>query len=65
MSPQEAFKTFYLFIFGRNGWVSIAERGLSLIAASKGYSPVSVCGLLTAVSSVVVAHGLVVAAPRL
>ena len=58
MSPQEAFKTFYLFIFGHNGWVSIAERGLSLIAASKGYSPVAVCGLLTAVSSLVAEHML-------
>ena len=52
-------------------WVFVAVRGLSLVAASRGYSFVVVRGLLTAVAflccgaqalgvraSVVVAHGL-------
>ena len=54
----------YLFIFGCAG-SSFAVRRLSLVAASRGYSLVVVCGLLTAVeqgsgtqASVVVVCGL-------
>ena len=38
-------------------WVFVAARGLSLVAASGGYSVV-VHGLLIAVASLVVEHGL-------
>ena len=39
-------------------WVFIAARGLSLVAPSRGYFAVVVCGLLTAVASLVAKHGL-------
>ena len=42
----------YLFIFGCAG-SSFAVRRLSLVAASRGYSLVVVCGLLIVVASVV------------
>ena len=41
----------------------VAACGLSLIAASRGYS--WLCGLLTVVASLVSDHALVVVAPRL
>ena len=46
---------FYLFIFGCVG--SSLQRGLSLVAASRGYS-VAVRGLLIVVASLVAEHGL-------
>ena len=48
---------FILFIYFWLHWVFIAGRGLSLVAASGGYS-VAVGGLLTVVASLVVEHGL-------
>ena len=39
-------------------WVVIAERGLSLVATSWGYSLVVMCRLLIAVASPVAEHGL-------
>ena len=46
---------FLLFIYSRLHWVFVAVRGLSLVAAS-GF--VDVRGLLIAVASLVVEHGL-------
>ena len=46
----------YLFIFGCAG--SLFVQGLSLVVASRGYSLVAGCGLLMAVASLVVEHGL-------
>ena len=34
-------------------WISVAVRGLSLVAASRGSSLVAVCGLLNLVASLV------------
>ena len=39
-------------------WVFVAARGLSLVAESRGYSLVAVCGLLIAVASLVTEHVL-------
>ena len=39
-------------------WVFIALHGLSLVAATRGYSPASVRGRLTAVASLVAEHRL-------
>ena len=39
-------------------WVFVAAHGLSLIAASEGYSLTAVCGLLIAVASLAVEHRL-------
>ena len=39
-------------------WVFIAAWGFSLVAASGGYSPVAVCGLLVVVDSPAAEHGL-------
>ena len=39
-------------------WVCVAVCGLSLVVASRGYSLIAVCRLLTAVASPVVEHGL-------
>ena len=47
---------FYLFIFGCAG--SSLLRGLSLVAVSRGYCLVVMCGLLVAMPSLVVEHGL-------
>ena len=47
---------FYLFIFGCVG-VFVAVHGLSLVAASGGYSSLW-CRLLIVVASLVVEHGL-------
>ena len=54
---------FYLFIYFWLHWVFVAARGLSLVAASGGYSSlrllfIAVRGLLIAVASLVVEHGL-------
>ena len=46
----------YLFIW--LCWVLIAVLGLSLVAGSGGYSLAVVCGLLTAVASLVADHRL-------
>ena len=56
MAPAYLFflRKFYLFIFGCVG--SVAVRGLSLVAASGGCS--SLRGLLIAVASLSVEHGL-------
>ena len=46
--------TFSFFYFLKNFWlcwVFVAARGLSLVAASRGYSLVAVRGLLTMVAS--------------
>ena len=51
-------KFIYLFIFKFLGALGLLPAcGLSLVAVSKGYS-VMVCGLLTAVASLVAEHGL-------
>ena len=50
-------KLFILFLNFWLHWVFVAARGLSLVAASGGYS-VAVRGLLIAVASLVVEHGL-------
>ena len=42
----------YLFIFGCAGF-SLAACSFSLVAESRGYSIVAVCGLLTEVASLV------------
>ena len=44
----------YFWLF----WVFVAIHGLSLVAASGGHSLVVVCGLLTAVTSLVSEHRL-------
>ena len=49
------FKIFYLLLFLA---VMGLPLGLSLVAASQGYSLVVVCWLLIAVASLVVEHGL-------
>ena len=49
---------FYLLIYFWLRWVLIALQSLSLVAASGGYSPVVVRGLLIAVVSLVAEHGL-------
>ena len=46
-----------LFIYFWLRWVFVAARGLSLVAASGGYS-VAVRGLLITVASLVAEHGL-------
>ena len=48
----------YLFTYLWLHWVSVAARGLSLVAASRGLLFVAVCGLLIAVASLVAEHGL-------
>ena len=48
---------FILFIYFWLRWVFVAVRGLSLVAASWGYSVV-VSRLLVAVASLVAEHGL-------
>ena len=45
-------------LFGGLQWVFIAACGLSLIAASRGYSLVALCGLLIAMTSLVAEHEL-------
>ena len=47
-----------LFIYFSLHWVLLAAHGLSLVVVSKRYSLVLVCGLLFAVASFVVEHGL-------
>ena len=47
-----------LFIYLWLHWVFVAARGLSLVAASGGYSSLLVRGLLIAVASLVAEHGL-------
>ena len=39
-------------------WVFVAAHSLCLVVASRGYSPVVVCGLLTALASFAMEHGL-------
>ena len=52
------FKIFiYSFMFGCAG-SSLLHLGFSLVVASEGYSLVVVCGLLIAMASLVVEHGL-------
>ena len=51
------FKKLNLFIYFWLRWVFVAVSGLSLVAASGGYS-VAVRGLLIAVASLVAAHRL-------
>ena len=52
---KHPFKTFIcLWLY----WVFIAVRGLSLVVASRGYSLVAVCELLTVVASLVAEHSL-------
>ena len=47
----------FLFCF-RLPWVFVAVRGLSLIAASRGYSLIAVLGHLTVVASLITEHRL-------
>ena len=49
---------FIKFIYLWLHWVFIAVSGLSLVAASGGYLPLAVPGLLTAGASLVVEHWL-------
>ena len=44
-------------LYGRPGSL-LLHMGLSLVAVSRGYSPVAVHGLLIAVASLVAEHGL-------
>ena len=46
------------FLWGELCWVFVAERGFSLVAESRDYSPVSVGGRLIAVASLVAERGL-------
>ena len=39
-------------------WVFVAVLRLSLVAASEGYSPVAMLGLLLVLASLVAEHGL-------
>ena len=48
----------YLFIYLWLCWIFVAVRRLSLVAVSGGYSFIAVRGLLIAVASLVVEHGL-------
>ena len=43
----------YLFTYFGLHWVFTAEYRLSLVAESRGYSPVRLCGLLIAMTSLV------------
>ena len=47
-----------LFIYFWLHWVFVAAGGLSLVAASGGYSSLRVCRLLAAVASLLADHGL-------
>ena len=47
-----------LFIYFCLCWVLLAVCGLPLVAGSRGYSLVAVCGLLIAMTSLVVEDGL-------
>ena len=49
---------FFFLIYFWLSWVFVAARGLSLVAASGGLFFVAVHGVLTAVASLVVEHGL-------
>ena len=51
-------KPLCLFVYFQLHWVFIAAHRLSLVAANGGDSLVAVCGLLTAVASVVAEHRL-------
>ena len=48
----------YLFIYLWLHWVFLAAHRLSLVAENRGYSIVVVCGLLIAMTSLVVEHRL-------
>ena len=48
----------FLFIYFWLCWVLVAERGLSLVAASRCHSLVADLGFLTAVASLVLEHRL-------
>ena len=52
------FNLFYLFIYFWLCLVFVAARGLSLVAASRGYSLLRCAGFLIAVTSLIVEHGL-------
>ena len=54
---QSFFFFFFKFIFFWLRWVFVAARGLSLVAVSGGYFSLR-CGLLIAVASLAVEHGL-------
>ena len=49
------FKDLFLLFFWL-WWVSVAAQGLCLVAASRGYFLVAVCGLLTVVSCLAEEH---------
>ena len=49
---------FIIYLFIWLCWVFVAARGLSLVAASGGYSFIAVRGLLIAVASLAAEHGL-------
>ena len=57
MENTGCYLIFFFFFFFWLHWVFVAVRGLSLVAASGGYSVV-VRGLLIAVASLVMEHGL-------
>ena len=52
------FNLLILFIYFWLRWVFVAAHGLSLVAASGGYSSLQCAGLLIAVASLVAEHGL-------
>ena len=47
---------YFIYLWLR--WVFIVVHGLSLVAASEGYSPAAVCRLLLAVASLAMVHSL-------
>ena len=60
-SPQclwQALVLFFCFLFFWLRWLFVAAHGLSLVAASGGYSSTAVRRLLIAVASLVAEHGL-------
>ena len=49
---------FFIYFLFWQRWVFVAACGLSLVAASGGYSFIVVCRLLIVVASLVAEHGL-------
>ena len=55
---SDFFKKFFIITYFCLLWVLVAACGLSLVAASRGYSLDAVFGLLIAVASLVAEHRL-------
>ena len=56
--PPSLFLFIYLFIYFWLCWVLVANRGLSLVVASRSHSLVADLGFLIAVASLVSEHRL-------